>query len=25
MENAFQLEVPLVVDIGMGSHWLEAH
>jgi len=25
MENAFQLEVPLVGDIGMGSHWLEAH
>ena len=25
MENAFQLDVPLVVDIGMGSHWLEAH
>ena len=25
MENAFQLEVPLVVDIGMGIHWLEAH
>lgn len=25
MENAFQLEVPLVVDIGIGTHWLEAH
>ena len=25
MENAFSLDVPLVVDIGMGAHWLEAH
>src|SRR6056300_131550 len=25
MENAFSLEVPLVVDIGIGTHWLEAH
>lgn len=25
MENAFKLTVPLVVDIGMGANWLEAH
>ena len=25
MENAYQLKVPLVVDMGMGSNWLEAH
>ena len=25
MENAFALDVPLVVDIGIGSNWLEAH
>lgn len=25
MENAFQLEVPLEVDLGMGKDWLEAH
>jgi DNA polymerase-1 len=25
MENAYQLKVPLVVDLGMGSNWLEAH
>lgn len=25
MENAFQLDVPLVVDLGMGKNWLEAH
>lgn len=25
MENAFQLSVPLVVEIGQGENWLEAH
>lgn len=25
MEKAFDLEVPLVVDVGTGNHWLEAH
>ena len=25
METAFKLEVPLVVDIGIGANWLEAH
>ncbi|WP_333693137.1 DNA polymerase I [Flavobacterium sp.] len=25
MENAFKLNVPLVVDLGMGKDWLEAH
>ena len=25
MENALQLKVPLVVDIGVGKNWLEAH
>lgn len=25
MENAFKLAVPLVVDLGMGRDWLEAH
>jgi DNA polymerase-1 len=25
MENAFSLDVPLVVDIGIGTNWLEAH
>ena len=25
MENTFKLEVPLVVDLGMGKNWLEAH
>src|SRR5690606_27844474 len=25
MENAFQLVVPLVVEIGEGTNWLDAH
>jgi DNA polymerase-1 len=25
MENAYQLTVPLVVDLGFGNNWLEAH
>ena len=25
MEGAMRLEVPLVVDMGMGKNWLEAH
>lgn len=25
MENAFKLSVPLIVDMGIGSNWLEAH
>ena len=25
MENAFKLNVPLVVDIGVCENWLEAH
>ena len=25
MENALELQVPLVVDLGMGNNWLEAH
>ena len=25
MEQAFQLQVPLVVDTGVGEHWLQAH
>ncbi|MFB0910069.1 MAG: DNA polymerase, partial [Flavobacterium sp.] len=25
MENAFKLDVPLTVELGMGQDWLEAH
>ena len=25
MENAYSLNVPLIVDMGWGSNWLEAH
>ena len=25
MENAFKLNVPLVVDTGVGNNWLDAH
>ena len=25
MENAYELSVPLVVDLGLGDNWLEAH
>jgi DNA polymerase-1 len=25
MENAYQLSIPLVVDLGEGTNWLEAH
>ena len=25
MENAFSLDVPLVIDLGFGNNWLEAH
>jgi DNA polymerase-1 len=25
MENAFKLDIPLKVDVGIGKNWLEAH
>ena len=25
MEQAYKLQVPLVVDVGTGTNWLEAH
>ena len=25
MESAYQLKVPLIVDVGLGDNWLEAH
>jgi DNA polymerase I-like protein with 3'-5' exonuclease and polymerase domains len=25
MEQAYSLNVPLVVDVGTGNNWLEAH
>ncbi len=25
MENAYKLSIPLIVDVGMGNNWLEAH
>jgi DNA polymerase-1 len=25
MENAFKLNVPLIVDTGVGNNWLDAH
>ena len=25
MENAYKLSIPLIVDIGKGNNWLEAH
>jgi len=25
MENAYKLSIPLVVDLGEGNNWLEAH
>jgi DNA polymerase-1 len=25
MENAFKMQVPLDVEVGLGNNWLEAH
>ena len=25
MENAYEMKVPLVVELGTGENWLEAH
>jgi DNA polymerase-1 len=25
MESAYKLSVPLVIDLGVGNNWLEAH
>jgi len=25
MEQAFKLDIPLKVDVGVGANWLEAH
>jgi len=25
MENAYKLDIPLIVEIGIGNNWIEAH